>query len=67
VTVSGVGFNPALVVAAALAEHFFAHHRDAQNLADEIHDLLGPGQATEVAMDDDAVETFVNKSQQLVE
>jgi hypothetical protein len=50
-----------------LAEHFFAHHRDAQNLADEIHDLLGTGEPTEVAMDDDAVETFVNKSQQLVE
>jgi len=66
VMIAGVGFDPTLIIVAALAEHPFAHDWDPENLANEIHDLLGPGLPTEVAMNGDT-ETFINKSQQLVE
>jgi len=42
--VSGVGIHPTPVVVGALAEDFFAHHRDAQNLPEEINHLFRPGQ-----------------------
>src|SRR5215469_10889594 len=67
VMIVGISLDPLVVLAGPLTEPFFAHSRHAQNLADKIHHLLGPGQPTEVAVYDDAVETFVNKSQQLVE
>ncbi len=62
--VAGVGFDPVLVVVGALAEHFLAHHRDAEDLAEEIDHLLGTGQPAEVAVDDDAVEAVVYKNEQ---
>ncbi len=63
--VAGVGLHPVLVIAGALAEHFFADHRQAQNLMDEINHLLGSGQTAQVAVDDDAVEAVVDESQQI--
>jgi hypothetical protein len=65
--VASVGLDPILVIAGALAEHFLAHHWQAQNLADEINYLLGPGQATQVAVNHDAVEAVVDKGQQISE
>jgi hypothetical protein len=38
-----------------------------QNLAEEVDHLLRPGQTAQVAVDDDAVETVVNKGQQIRE
>ena len=65
--IAGEGLHPVAVIVGALAEHFFAHHRDAQDLADEMDHLFGPGQAAEVAVDDDAVEAVVYKSEQIAE
>jgi len=50
-----------------LAEHFFVHHREAQNLTDEIHHLLGSGQTAQVAVNDDAVEAVIDEGQQVSE
>src|SRR5260370_36524185 len=44
--VAGVRLDPVAVVVGALAEDFFAHHGDAQDLPEEINHLLGPGQTT---------------------
>jgi hypothetical protein len=65
--VAGVSFNPTLVVVGTPAEHFLVHHRDAEDFAEEVDDLLGPSQTAQVAMDDDAVEAVVYKDQQAVE
>ena len=40
--ISGVGFDPGLIVGGALAEDVFADHRNADNVAEEVHHLLGP-------------------------
>ena len=40
--VVGISFDPVLVVTGSLTQHLFTHHRDAQDLADKIHHLLGP-------------------------
>ena len=62
--IAGVGLHPVAVIVGALAEHLFAHHRDVQDLAHEMNHLFGPGQAAEVAVDDDAVETVIDKDQE---
>ena len=62
--VAGVRLHPALVVVGASAQHFFVHHRKAEHLPEEEDHLLRPRQATEVTVDDDAVETVVYKNQQ---
>ena len=67
VMVAGVGLDPVPVIAGALAEHFFAHHREAQNLTDEIHHLLGSREPAQVAVNDHAVEAVVDKGQQISE
>src|SRR5258707_10253483 len=64
VVVAGVSLNPVLVVVGALAEHFFVNHRHAEYLVEEVDHLLGPRQAAQVTMDDDAVEAVVYKDQQ---
>jgi hypothetical protein len=45
----------------------FAHHREAQNLTDEIHHLLGSREPAQVAVNDHAVEAVVDKGQQISE
>ena len=65
--VAGVGLHPVLVIAGALAEHFFAHHRQAQNVTEEIDHLFRSRQTAQVAVDDDAVEAVVDKGQQISE
>ncbi len=65
--VTGVGLHPVLVIASALAEQFFAHHRQAQNLTDEINHLLRARQPAQVAVNDHAVEAVVDKGQQISE
>jgi len=59
--IAGVSLRPVAVIVGAPAEHFLAHHRDAQDVRDEMDDLFGPGQAAEIAVDDDAVEAVVYK------
>jgi len=62
--VAGVSFHPAAVIVGALAEDFLAHHRDAEHLAKEVDHLLRPGQAAEVAVDDNAVEAVIYENDQ---
>src|SRR5580700_9543764 len=64
VVVAGVSLHPVLVVVGALAEHLLVHHRQAENVVEEIDDLFGPGQTTQVAMNDHTVEAVVYKNQQ---
>ncbi|MHB2009669.1 MAG: hypothetical protein ACYCOX_16720, partial [Acidobacteriaceae bacterium] len=62
--VACVGFHPAAVIVGALAEDFLAHHRNAEHLAKKVDHLLRPGQAAEVAVDDNAVEAVIYKNDQ---
>lgn len=63
----GIGLDPVPVITGALAEHFFAHHREAQNLTDEINHLLRPGQTAQAAVNDHAVEAGIDEGQQISE
>src|ERR1700674_175142 len=65
--VAGVGLDPRLIVAGALAENFLVHRRETENLAEKVNHLFGPGQPVQVAVDDDAVEAVVYKSEQIAE
>ena len=65
--VAGVGLDPAPVLVGTLAEDFFTHHRDTQNLSEEVDHLLRPGQTAQIPVDDDAVETVIDKGQQIPE
>jgi len=65
--VAGVGLHPVPVIPGALAEDFFAHRREAQNLTDEINHLLRSRQTAQVAVNNDAVETVIDEGQQISE
>jgi hypothetical protein len=65
--IAGVRLHPVLVVLGALAENLFIHYRQAEDLVEEKDHLLGPRQTTEVAMDDDAVETVIDEHEQPLE
>ena len=65
--VAGVRFHPLLVIVRARAQNLLAHHRDSQNLAEEMHHLLGARQAAQIAqiaIDDNTVQAMVYKNQQ---
>jgi hypothetical protein len=57
--IPGVGLDPVAVIVGALTQHFFVHDQNAQNFPEEVDHLFRPGQAAEVAVDDDAVEAVV--------
>jgi hypothetical protein len=65
--IAGVSFHPVAVIVGALAEHFLAHYWSAQNLPEEVDHLFWPGQATDIAVDDDAVKAVVYKGEQITE
>ncbi len=65
--IAGEGFHPVLVIVGALAENFFAHHRNAEDLANEMNHLLGPGKPVQVAVDDDTVEAVIYKNKKTAE
>jgi hypothetical protein len=65
--IAGEGIHPIAVIVGAPAEQFLADDRNFQNLPKEEHDLFGPGQSAEVAVNDDAVEAVVYKNQQVGE
>lgn len=62
--VAGKDLAPIPVIVGALGEEFFAHHRDAQDLPEEVDHLLRSGQAAQVTVDDDAVDTVIDKNQE---
>ena len=61
------GFHPVLIVGGTLAQDLPADHGNADDLMEEVHHPLGPGEPTEVAVYDDAVEAVVDESQQAAE
>ena len=65
--VAGIRLDPVPVVVGALAEDLFAHHRDAQDLPEEVDHLLGPGQTAQVPVNDDAVEAVIDQGQEIRE
>ncbi len=65
--VAVVGFHPVPVIVGALAENFLAHRRHTQNLPEEVHNLLRPGQTAEIAIDDHAVEAVIGEGQKASE
>src|SRR5258707_14274416 len=46
--ITGIGFDQTPVIVGALPENLLAHHRDAENLREEVHHLLGPGQTASI-------------------
>jgi hypothetical protein len=67
IVVAGISLHPSLVIIGAAAEDLFVHHRDAENLMEEVDHLLGPRKTAEVAVDDDTVEAVVYQNKQAVE
>jgi len=65
--IAGEGFHPGLVVGSALAEDLLVDRGHADDVAEEVHHLLGPRQAAEITVNDDAVEAVLNKGQQIAE
>ena len=65
--IAGEGLDPVLVVGGAPAQDLLADHRDADHLAEEVHHLLGPRQAAEITVNDNAVEAVIDKHQKFAE
>src|SRR5215471_9810339 len=65
--IAGIGLDPVLAVTGAPAQHLFVNRRDADHPAEEVHHLLGPRQASEVAVNDNAVEAGIDKDQEIAE
>ena len=61
--VAGAGLGPAPVNCGAPGQDFLADHRNTQDLPEEVDHLLRSGQAAQVTVDDDAVETVIDKCQ----
>ena len=53
--IAGVGFHPGLVVGGASGEDLLVDRGDADDVAEDVHHLLGPRQAAEVTVNDNAV------------
>src|SRR5581483_2221106 len=58
------GFDPRLVLSRPLDQHLFRDGCDAVHVAEEVHDVLRPGQQREIALNDDPVATVVYQRQQ---
>ena len=65
--IAGKGLNPVLVIGGSLAHDLFADERNADNAVEEMHNLFRAGQAAQVAMYDDAVETVINENEKITE
>src|SRR6516164_1150861 len=65
--ITGKGFHPGLVVGGALAEDLLVDRGDADDVAEEVHHLLGSRQAAQVTVYDDAIEAVVDEGQQIAE
>ena len=54
-------FHPVLIVIGTLAEHFFAHDWNSDDLAKEMNHLLRSRQSAQVTVDDDSVKQIADK------
>jgi hypothetical protein len=66
VVVPGKSFHPVLIVIGTLAEHFFAHDWNSDDLAKEMNHLLRSRQSAQVTVDDDSVEAERQREPQAV-
>src|SRR6516164_9635207 len=62
--IAGESFHPPLVFVGPLGQSLFGYGIQPMHVAEEVDDVLGPRQQGQVALDDDAIETVVYKSQQ---
>jgi hypothetical protein len=67
IMITGEGLDPVLVVGRTLAQDLFAQDGNANDVLEKVHDLSGPRQRTEVAVNDNAVEAVVNKQEHVAE
>jgi len=58
------GFHPLLILVGPLGQNLLGDGINPMHVAEEIDDVLRPRQQRQVALNDDAVETVVYKSQQ---
>src|SRR5947209_3085679 len=65
--VAGKGLHPDLVVGGTLAQDLLVDRRNADDLTEKMHHLLGPRQPAEVAVNDNAVEAMVDERKQVSE
>jgi hypothetical protein len=63
VVVPGKSFHPVLIVIGTLAEHFFAHDWNSDDLAKEMNHLLRSRRSAQVTVDDDTVEAAPQREQ----
>src|SRR4029077_10947038 len=62
--VAGEGIHPTVILAGPLAQDFLGDRARLMNVAEEMDDVLRPGQQRDVPQNDDAVETVIAKNQQ---
>ena len=62
--ITGVGFDPMLVVLRPLPQRLLGKGVDAVPVAEEIDKVLRAGEQREIALDDDTVETVVYEDKQ---
>ncbi len=67
VVVTGVAFHPSPVLRGALRQDLRGDGILAVHVAEEMNDVLRPGQQRQVSLDDDAVETVIYKNQEAFE
>src|SRR6516165_3689911 len=67
VVIAGEGLDPLLVVGGSLAQQLLADHRSADDLSEEVHDLLRARKPAEVAVNDNAVEAVINEDEKIAE
>ena len=61
--VAGEGLHPTLILIGPFGQGLLGDGINPMHIAEEMDDVLGPRQQRQVALDDDAVETVVYKSQ----
>jgi hypothetical protein len=65
--IAGECLDPDLVVGDPLAQDLLAHHRDTEDLVEEVDDLLRPRQSAQVALNDNAIEAVINEDEKIAE
>ena len=65
VMVSGKAFHPSLVVVRPLSQHLFGNQRDTHYFVKEINHVLRTRQHREITVNHNAVETVINKHDQI--
>jgi hypothetical protein len=65
--IARIGLHPALIVVRPLAQRLLADLGDANDVAEEVHHQLRPGQRRQIAVNDNPVEAVIDEDQELAE